>query len=273
MIMIRLIGVAVVALFSACGAFAQSAAPRPAFDEFEVATIKPTPPDWSSARFIRMQSARRFVAKNHALKTLIAAAYNLTPRAISGGPTWVDSDRYDILAESPSGVRPNLDEQMSMLRKLLADRFKLTFHREQKEFSVYALTVAKNGSKLKESTVSPDASPEGPPPLVFVVSPQSLHLPGRNATMAELASVFQRAALDRPVIDKTGLSGRYDFDLEFTPDETQFDRAFTNRANADDAAKPGLFAAMQEQLGLRLEATRGPIEALVIDHVERPSEN
>ena len=216
-----------------------------------------------------MQTAHRFVARNHALKTLIAAAYNLTPRAISGAPRWVDSDHYDILAETPGEVRPNLDEQMAMLRKLLSDRFNLTFHREQKEFSIYALTVAKNGSKLKEGT----EPPEGPPPLIFVVSPQSLHLPGRNATMAELASVFQRAALDRPVTDKTGLSGRYDFDLEFTPDETQFGGAFAKRANTDDSAKPGLFAAMQEQLGLRLEATRGPVEALVVDHVERPSAN
>jgi uncharacterized protein (TIGR03435 family) len=270
--MIRAIGVAVFALYSACGAYAQSAAPRHTFDEFEVATIKPTPPDWSSGRFIRMQSTRRFVAKNHALKTLIAAAYNLTPRAISGGPTWVDSDRYDILAESPGEVRPNLDEQMSMLRRLLADRFKLTFHREPKEFSIYALTVAKNGSKLKETTFSPDASPEGPPPLVFNVTLPVIRLPGRFATMGELASVFQRAALDRPVVDNTGLAGRFDFDLEFTPDETQFDGAFGRIAD-DPANRPGLFAAMQEQLGLRLEATRGPIEALVIDHVERPSEN
>jgi uncharacterized protein (TIGR03435 family) len=260
-------------VLSVCGIFAQSPAARPAFDAFEVATIKLTPLDWSGGRFIRMQSGHRFVAKNHALKTLIAAAYNLTPRAILGAPSWVDSDRYDILAEAPGEVRPNLDEQMAMLRKLLTERFNLTFHREQKEFSIYALTVAKNGPKLKESTISPDASPEGPPPLVFVVSPQSLHLPGRYATMAELASVFQRSALDRPVVDKTGLSGRYDFDLEFTPDESQFDGAFGSRPGNDDSAKPGLFAAMQQQLGLRLEATKGSVEALVVDHIERPSDN
>jgi uncharacterized protein (TIGR03435 family) len=271
--MIPPIAVAVVALFSTCELFAQTAAARPIFDEFEVATVKLTPPDWSSGRFIRMQSAHRFIAKNHALKTLIAAAYNLNPRTISGGPGWVDSERYDILAETPSEIRPNLEEQMSMLRKLLADRFKLTFHREKKEFSVYALTVVRNGPKLKESTVSPDASPEGPPPLIFIVSPQSLHLPGRNATMAELASVFQRSALDRPVIDKTGLSGRYDFDLEFTADESQFDGAFAKRTNADEPTKPGLFAAVQEQLGLRLEATKGPVETLVIEQVEKPSAN
>jgi uncharacterized protein (TIGR03435 family) len=261
---------AISALLAAYGMFAQSPAIRPAFDAFEVATIKPTGPD-PRGRFIRMQSAHQLVAKNHALKTLIAAAYNLSPQAISGGPAWVDSDHYDILAKTPGEIRPNLDEQMSMLRKLLADRFKLTFHRERKDLSIYALTVAKGGSKLKESTLSADAFPEGPPPLIFVLSPQGVSLPGRNATMAELASVIQRAALDRPVVDKTGLSGRYDFTLEWTPDETQF--GGQGPRENPESTKPGLFAAIQQQLGLRLEATKGPVEVLVIDKVERPSEN
>lgn len=99
--------------------FAQSMVSRPKFDEFEVASIKPTPPG-AGGRWIRMQSTHEFAAKNHALKTLIAAAYNLNPRAISGGPKWLDSDRYDIVAKAPNAVRPSLDEQMSMLRKLLA---------------------------------------------------------------------------------------------------------------------------------------------------------
>ena len=246
---------------------------RPTFDAFEVASIKPTAPDWRGGRFIRMEGAHQFVVKNHVLKTLIAAAYNLSPQAVSGGPTWVDSYHFDILAEAPGEIPPNLDEQMSMLRKLLADRFKLTFHREPKEFSVYALTVAKNGLKAKQSTSSPDVFPEGPPPLIFIVSPQTIHLPGRYANMDELASVFQRAVLDRPVIDETGLSGRYDFDLEFTPDETEFGGAFAGRTDADKSEKPGLLTAIQEQLGLKLESTKGPVDALVIDHVEEPSPN
>jgi len=254
----------------ASGVFAQSAPPRPSFDEFEVASIKPTPPG-AGGRWIRMLSTNEFAAKNHALQTLIAAAYNLSPRAISGGPRWVDSDRHDIVARTPGGVRPNLNEQMSMLRKLLSDRFHLTFHREQKELRAYALTIAKGGPKLKESTVSTDTSPQGPPPLIFVVAPQLVRLAGRNATMAELASVMQRAALDDPVLDKTGLIARYDFDLEFTPDEAVFGGALGK--GAEDSPKPGLFAAIQQQLGLRLEASRGLVDVLVIDHVERPSEN
>ena len=106
--------------------------------------------------------------------------------------------------------------------------------------------------------------------FVFVLSPQGVSLPGRNATMAELAAVLQRAALVRPVVDQTGLAGRYDFTLEWTPDETQF--GGTAPPETAESTKPGLFAAIQ-QLGLRLEATKGPIEALVINHVERPSEN
>jgi len=116
----------------------------------------------------------------------------------------------------------------------------------------------------------PDGPPQGAPPLIFVLSPEIVTLPGRDATMAELASVMQRAALDRPVIDKTGLSGRYDFDLEWTPDESQFGGAL-HPPNTE--AKPGLFAAMQQQLGLRLEATKGPVNTIVIDQAIRPSEN
>lgn len=158
-----------------------------------------------------------------------------------------------------------------MLQKLLADRFQLAFHRDEKEMGVYALTVAKGGSKLKESTLSPDVSPQGPPPLIFVVLPQLIRLPARYATMDEFASVLRRAALDLPVLNRTGLAGRYDFDLEFTPDEFLFGGALGK--GTDNLIRPGLFAAVQQQLGLRLEATKGEVQALIIDHVERPSAN
>lgn len=261
---------AVIFVLMATGAFAQPATHRPSFSEFEVASIKPTPPG-AGGRWIRMLSTNEFAAKNHAVKTLIAAAYDLNPQAILGGPTWGESGRYDIVARTPGGVRPTLNEQMLMLRKLLADRFGLTFHREEREMRVYALTVTRGGPKLKESTLSPDQSPQGPPPLIFVVYPQLVKLPGRYATMAEFASVLQRSVLENPVLDRTGLSGRYDFDLEFTPDETVFGGALGK--GTDDSTSPNLFGAIQQQLGLRLEATKGPVQALVIDHVERPSEN
>jgi uncharacterized protein (TIGR03435 family) len=257
-------------LMLSAATFAQTPAARPKFDEFEVASIKKADPD-VLGRYIRMQTAHQFLAHNHALKTLIAAAYDVSPQAISGGPAWVESERYEILAKAPNEIRPNLKEQMTMLRALLADRFKLAFHRERKEMPVYALTAAKGGSKLKESTVSPDAVPEGPPALVFVVTPGVLRLNARYASMDEFASLLQRSALERPVVDETGLSGRYDFDLEFAIDETLFGGALGK--GSDDSTKPGLFAALQEQLGLKLAATRGPVAVLVIDHAELPSEN
>jgi uncharacterized protein (TIGR03435 family) len=253
--------------------FAQSPPARPAFDAFEVATIKPTDPEISQGRYIKMQSAHRFYAKNYTLKRLVGAAYNLNPRMISGGPPWIDSDTYDIVAATPGEVQPSLDEQMSMLRNLLTERFKLIFHRQQETLPIYALTVAKSGSKLKESAGPPDALPE----LIGVVYPDPagahLKLPARNATMAQFASMMQRAVLDRPVVDQTGLPGKYDFDLEWTPDESQFDGAINRSTNTDAAPTPGLFAALQQQLGLRLDATRGTVDGVVIDQVERPSEN
>ena len=239
-------------------------------NEFEVASIKKADPD-ARGRYIRMQTTHQFLAYNHALKTLIAAAYDVSPQAISGGPSWVESERYEILAKAPGDARPSLQEQMAMLRALLGDRFKLTIHRERKEMSVYALTVSKGGSKLKVSTVSPDATPEGPPALAFVVMPGVLRLPARYASMDEFASLLQRSALESPVVDQTGLTGRYDFDLEFAIDETLFGGALGK--GLDEPTKPSLFGALPEQLGLKLEATRGPVSAIVIDHAERASEN
>ncbi len=140
-------------LFLLAGALASAQTVRPIFSAFEVATIKPVPEDNAKAgRFIRMQSAHTFEAKNYTTDGLIAAAYDLPPAAISGGPKWAESDRYEILASTPGeSVRPTYDEQMAMLQKLLADRFHLTFHREKKEFSLYELTIAKGGPKLAET--------------------------------------------------------------------------------------------------------------------------
>ena len=271
--------VAVVALgISVSVGFAQSAAQppaaatlpavaRPKFDAFEVATIKPVDPDAKAGRYIIMQGTNRFVEKAYTLKLLIAAAYDLNPRTISGGPGWIESDHYDIVAVTPGEVRPTHDEQMSMLRTLLTERFKLGFHREEKVFSIYELKVAKSGPKLKASTAPPD----DPPALISTVYPQRIVMPARNVTMSDLARLMQRAILDRPVVNMTGLSGRYDFDLEWAPDETQF-AGEVPPAPAEAQAAP-LFSSIQQQLGLRLEATRGPVQALVVDRAERPSAN
>ncbi|HEX3373940.1 MAG TPA: TIGR03435 family protein, partial [Edaphobacter sp.] len=176
------------------------------------------------------------------------------------------SEHYDIAALTPGDVRPTREEQMGMLRKLLTDRFQLSFHREPREFSVYVLETAKGGPKLKDS-----AKPEDVPALINVMYPQSIKLPARNVTMGDFASMLQRAVLDRPVVDRTGLTGRYDFDLEWATDESQFNGEVP-AASADANAAP-LFTAIQQQLGLRLVATKGPVDALIVDKAERPSAN
>jgi uncharacterized protein (TIGR03435 family) len=235
---------------------------------FEVATIKPTPPDWRGGRYATMQGGHQFVARNYTLKYMVAAAYSVTPRTISGGPSWIDSDAYDILAATPGEVRPSADDQMLMLQSLLTDRFQLRFHTEEKDLSYYALTVARSGAKLKESVAAPDERTV----LINQVYPGDyIHLPAHNATMAQFAAMLQRAVLDRPVLDRTGLTGKYDFDLEWTPDDSQFD-GHMPPIKPDNSGKPDIFAALQ-QIGLRLESAKGPVPVIVIDHVERPSEN
>ncbi len=258
-------------LLCAAALFAQSPAPRPAFDAFEVSTVKRTPSDGPRGRWIRMQTARQFVAHGFHTRLLIGAAYNLPPSAISGGPSWIDSDLYDILAETPGNVRPNIEEQMKMVRSLIAERFRLKFHREDREMPVYAFSIAKGGSKLRGS--APVTAPEGPPLLAFVIAPDAVRLPGHSASLAEMCAIFQRTALDRPVIDRTGLTGRYDFDLEFTPDESQFGGQIKTESPDEAKRPPDLLNALQQQLGLRLDATRGTISTMVIESIERPSEN
>ncbi|HEY2470829.1 MAG TPA: TIGR03435 family protein [Terracidiphilus sp.] len=251
-------------LISPIVVFSQKPNTAPSFD---VATIKPVDSGPKSGRYIVMQGPHRFVEKDYTLKLLIAAAYNLNPKAVAGGPSWMELEHYDILAVTPGEKQPSHNDQMAMLRTLLSERFKLSFHREPRVFPIYVLEVAKSGSKLKESTAAPTEQPA----LISTVYPQRILLPARNASMTDFVSVLQRAILDRPVVDKTGLGGRYDFDLEWPLDESQFGGDVPPAAS--DAPEPGFFTAIQQQLGLRLEATRGPVEAIVVDHAEHPSAN
>ena len=252
--------------------FAQPPITRPAFDHFDVATIKPTAPDWKGGAYFRMQGGHRFIVQNYTVQSLVAAAWNLPTRLVSGGPAWSSTDSYDIVAGTPGELPPDRDEQMSMLRKLLLERFKLTFHRETKRILIYELRVANSGPKMKQSEGPP---PEGRPAPVFSLFPvRRARLPARDATMAEFASVLPHGAVDRPAVDKTGLTGRYDFVLDWAPDESDFDgmmRALPPLA--DDSSEPGLFTAVQQQLGLKLVPARGPIDTIVLEHVERPADN
>jgi uncharacterized protein (TIGR03435 family) len=233
---------------------------------FEVATIKPSKPDTQGKGF--MVRGRQFSTINTSLSDLITFAYGLHARQITGGPGWIESDKYDLAAKPDGEGQPNDKQWKTMVQKLLADRFKLTFHRDKKELSVYAIVVGKTGPKLTKS----DGDPNGLPGLFF----RGLGvLPARNATMADFAGTMQTAVLDRPVVDQTGLPGRYDFLLKWTPDETQFAglgvKVPPPTDNAD--APPDLYTAIQQQLGLKLEPTKAPVEVLVIDRAEKPSEN
>ena len=187
---------------------------------FEVSTVKPAAPDSSGMTF-RFAGPHRFTANNHTVKECIGFAYNLTPALMPGGPPWIESERYDIVGQIPGETQPPRDQVLLMFQGLLADLFKLKFHREQKEMTVYNLVIGKNGVKMKESTSGPTAGSL----LIGFAPPRGRSLPARNATMVAFASLLQRVVVDRPVIDKTGLSGKYDFDLEWAIEGTRVDQS------------------------------------------------
>ena len=208
----------------------------------------------------------RFVTQNTTVIDLIAFAYNLHAKQVVDGPAWLATEKWDIVGEPDGEGAPSLDQWRVMFQKLLADRFQLTFHRDKKELSAYAITVAKNGPKLTKSGGNPNGIPGFRGPAGKFIS--------GNANMAEFAEIFADLFLDRPMVDQTGLQGRYDFTLEWTPDQATGRRAAAPPPPADDlAAPPDLFAAFQQQLGLKVEAVKAPISVIAIDRVEKPSEN
>lgn len=240
--------------------------PAGANPSFEVATIKPSKPG-TPGKLLTMRGSE-FSTLNTTVSDLMGFAYGVHPRQIVGAPSWIESDKFDILAKPDQEGIPNRNQLTTMIQKLLADRFQLKFHHDKKELSVYALEVAKSGPKMTKSA----GDPNGLPSLLF----RGLGvLPVRNATMEEFATVMQAAVLDRPVVDRTGIQGRWDFLLKWTPDETQFSsfgvqiRPPTNSADAP----PDLFTAIQQEIGLKLESTKAPVDVLVIDQMEKPSAN
>ncbi|HEY6341673.1 MAG TPA: TIGR03435 family protein [Bryobacteraceae bacterium] len=247
-------------LFTAMGsglAYAQPATPS----AFEVATIKPTGLT-PGVKWIRMPSNGQLITRGTSLKDLIQFAYDLHPNLIGGASGWMEGERYDIVAKPEPGRRPSEDELKAMLRGLLADRFNLTFHRASREASVYVIVIAKTGSKMKErSPLDGEATS-----LTF----QGPRLPAKAASMPMLAEALT-AVLDRPVIDGTGLRGKYDFDLAWMPEPDQF--GGHGSAAASDTNAPDIFTAVQEQLGLRLDSRKVPVQSLIVDHAERPASN
>jgi uncharacterized protein (TIGR03435 family) len=233
---------------------------------FEVATIKPSKPDEKgNAILVR---GGQFSTINTTLLSLVEFAYDVQANQVVGGPDWMASEKFDLAAKPDTPGAPSDKQWKGMLQKLMADRFQLKFHREKKEMSAYVLAVAKNGPKLTKS----EGDPNGLPGLFFHDLGQ---LYVQNATMEDFTHLMQSAVLDRPVVDQTGIKGRWNFVLKWTPDESQFGglgMKVPPPSNAADAPPP-LFTAIQEQIGLKLEAMKAPVEVLVLDHVEKPSAN
>jgi uncharacterized protein (TIGR03435 family) len=241
--------------------------------EFEVATVKPSDPSrpgWG----ITINPSGVFHTLNATLNDLIKFAYGVHPKQVVGAPAWADSDKFDIEAKPDTRGMPSVNQMKVMLDKLLTDRFSLAFHKDRKELSAYAITVVKSGVKInkEENATVPVPGFGGPPQRGFNV---------RNATLAEFASVMQAQFMDLPVIDQTELGGtRYTFVLKFTPDPGM--RPFggaaapppeAQPATNDAEAPPDLFSAMVQQLGLRMQKTKAPVEVMIIDKVEKPSAN
>ena len=241
--------------FTLTGAFGQPATERLAF---EVASVKPNK---SGDRGTSMgPSSGGLTATNATLKFLITFAYDVRDHQISAGPSWFDTERYDIVAKGPID-HPTVAQNRQMLQKLLADRFQLRLLRETKELPEYALVVEKNGPKLHQ--------PEG--------AGNGMRI-GRGRITTQAVSMEHFAGnlgklLGRTVVDKTGLQGNFAFTLEWTPDASQPMGVLGPSPAVPDDSGPSIFTALQEQLGLKLEPQKGPVEILVIDHVEKPSEN
>ena len=233
---------------------------------WEVATIKPSDPASPGKGF--GGAPRKFQTHNTTLNDLIMFAYDVNAKQILNGPAWMETDKFDITTGQPDAPgSPNAAQLKLMLRKLLQSRFAMKYHTDKKEMSAYVLTVAKGGPKMTKSEADPNN-------LGAFGFRQLGNLIVRNQTMADVAHGFQGAVFDRPVVDQTGLQGRWDFSLKWTPDDTQF-AVFNVKIVPNDAADapPPIFTAIQEQIGLKLEAGKPQVDVMVLDHVEKPSEN
>ncbi len=258
-------------------------APGPAF---EVATVKPAAPD-ARGRFFSPGPGGGIKITNMPLKDMIEFAWSVQPFQVSGGPAWIDSTPYDIVAKPET--KPSQSELPVMLQGLLADRFRLRVHHETKEMPIYALVLArkdgkpgpdlvesKEGGCQKVDPTHPPAPPQpgAPPPRYcgqMMISPIGLTV--ISHTIAELTPLLSRM-LGRTVVDETGLKGNFDISLAVTPDAFRAPSAQSPGDNpATDSAAPSIFTAFQERLGLKFESKKGPVEVIVIDKAEKPSEN
>jgi uncharacterized protein (TIGR03435 family) len=238
--------------------------------QFEVATIKPSNPA-NPGRGINVgrDGGNSFSTRNTTLFDLMVFAYGIHPKQLSGAPSWMESDRFDIVAKPDTPGIPNATQVRSMVQKLIAERFGLEFHRDKKELSAYAITVDKAGVKMAKVD-----SPRGNLPGFSGRGPGAMA--ARNTTMTEFADFLKARILDLPVVDQTGLTDRYDFTLEWRPDMPPPSAAGDAPPPAlpqNIEERPDILTAMRQQLGLKVETTKAPVEVLVIDKVTKPTEN
>jgi uncharacterized protein (TIGR03435 family) len=231
--------------------------------EFDVASIKPAPPGAAGGAIKPLPGGQTYIAQNAPVKLIIELMYHLNRRQVSGGPPWLDAELYDIEAKSE---RPrSIDDLHIMFQNLLVDRFKLQFHDESRVLPAYELVVDKSGPKLEENNSPIQPLGRG-------------RFQATHCSMSYFSWVLSQM-LDRPVLDQTGLSQHYNFKLEWTP-EPPPDAGIRGGAGAappprelPPANGPDVFTALREELGLKLESRKGPVEVMVIDHIERPSAN
>jgi uncharacterized protein (TIGR03435 family) len=252
---------------------------------FDVASIKANK---SGSNMVRMMvGPDRLTAVGATLQMLIQNAYEIQDFQIAGGPKWANSDRYDIEAKMDGSAVEKLQtlsmdqralESRRMLQALLADRFRLAFHRETKDLPGYALVIAKNGPKVhdaKPGDTYPNGikGPDGHDGAgLMIIRGNGGPLTGQGVPIANLVQVLSQQ-LGEIILDNTGLTGKYDFTLQWTPDERTGPGSSRSDDAPPDSSGPSIFTAIQEQLGLKLESRKVPVEVLVIDHVEPPSEN
>ena len=238
---------------------------------FDVATIKPNPSTGTSMQQLTM-NGRNFRIRNGSLGDLIGFAYNVQVKQILNPPDWMNTDRYDIDGVPDKEGAPSPQQLRIMVQKLLAERFGFKSHKEKRPLAAFVLAVGKNGQKITPTQLN------GPLPG-FGLGPGTggVTLNVVNATMDEFTGFLQMLVLDRPVVNQTGLNGRYDFHVLFAPDDSQFN-GHPPRVPQPEEGKtvdsaPNLFEAMQDQAGLKLSAEKTDVDVIAIDHVEKPSPN
>lgn len=233
-------------------------------DKFAVSTIKPSRPETPYAVVVQ---GRRFFTRHTSVKDLMAYAYMMHIRQIAGGPAWIESETFDVEAETDRDAKLTQPVARAMVQQLLADRFQLAMHRDRKELSVYAITAGNEASGMKKSA----GNPQGFGTIGYQLYGE---IEVTNATMAEFANLLQRYVLDRPVLDETGIEGRYDLKASWTADTWQFSGRGNQTPRPGPAPDlPDIFTAFREQLGLRLTAKKDLAPVRLVDRVERPGAN